>query len=906
MSAPQAALSLWMGFWCLFAQVSPTDTSTPPRLVEPETARAAPATETAVVPASAPSGTSANQSGFAPVLPESTPIPEWMIVPLLWLIMWGDPNQTDSTYGVWFAHTMTWIKVLAWLSVLAWVIGRVADSLRQRRAVGWLDYGLVAGLLLGLASIFVQTSFETGAIERQGLAGGLTVSSLLGGLGVGLIGLWVEFSLWTTALRTSERRQAVLSLIGLHLALGSGFVVAFLASRLGYLRPIDIIPQGFRIGVTYMGLLLFAGVTLKVLGEIFRIRLARVTAIAGLTFREAARVMRAPYVLMAVFLVILAFTHYFIQPPEDLRAAELTRRYVTAIMVLVTFLVCMMVCIVLPLSLPRDIENQTVYTVVTKPVRRLEMIWGRVAGVMAVVTFVILFFGIVSGIYLNRVVSNAINRTEEEIASIEATDPFKAEKLRDQVDELKVRSSARVPIKGSLRFTDSRGNKQVRGIDVGQEQEKRSHIEGATDAKAIWVFGDELVDPIDEFRRDLLAKQGIDPSRVPVRTINRPIPMSTLLGGNTIEALEDRFYNQLREIGQLEGRAQAEAAANPTEAARLRERANRLRTELEDLIRRIKALKADDHELLTKAAAADEAGDTAEADRLYNQSAQLHAPNLTFESTFIIYRTTKGLASVGEPVLATFDITNPNRDPQAQALIEPDDPDAKLRDRERVRAQQRLTLPILEYYTNDFEIPAGLLAGSGGDLVVEVMCVTPSQYLGVAESDLYIVQSRGGFTENFAKALFGIWLQALVITCVAVCVSSFLKWRVALLATIGFFLAGYLGFGVLTLFFEQNYLGGGPFESLVRLLTHQNQLSDLAATPGVLTAKSLDAVFTPILATMAFVIPNFPALATADLVAEGYAIGWDQLLLNTGLALAYALPFSILAYFIFNKREVAA
>jgi ABC-type transport system involved in multi-copper enzyme maturation permease subunit len=898
MSAPQAALSLWMGFWCLLAQVSPTDPSSPTRLVEPEPAQAATATATAEV---AP-----NQTGFAPVLPESTPIPQWMIVPLQWMIVWGDPNQTDSTYGIWFAHTMTWIKVLAWLSVLAWIVGRVADSVRQRRGVEWIDYGLIAGLILGLASIFVQTSFETGAIERQTLVGGLTASSLLGGLGIGLIGLWVEFTLWTTALRASERGWAIFSLIVLHLALGLGFVVAFLGSRLGYLLPIDIIPQGFRVGVTYMGLMLFVGVVLRVLDEVFRIRLARVTAIAGLTFREAARVMRAPYVLVAVFLVVLAFTHYFIQPPEELRAAELTRRYVTAIMVLVTFLVCMMVCIVLPLSLPRDIENQTVYTVVTKPVRRLEIIWGRVAGVMAVVTLVILFFGIVSGVYLNRVVSNAIDRTEREIATIQDTDPFKAEKLRDQVDELKVRSSARVPIKGSLRFTDSRGNKQVRGIDVGQEQEKRSHIEGATDAKAIWVFGDKLNDPIDEFRRDLLAKRGIDPARVPVRTISRPIPMNALLGGNTIEALEDRFYNQVREINQLEQQSRDRAATNPTEANRLRERANRLRGELDALIRQIKAIKAQDHELLTTAAQAEAAGDLAAADRLYNESARLHAPNLTFESTFIIYRTTKGLSSVGEAVLATFDIINPNRDPDAQAMIEPDDPSAKLRDRERVRPQQRLTLPILEYYTNDFEVPAGLLVGSGGNLIVEVMCVTPSQYLGVSESDLYIVQSRGGFTENFAKALFGIWLQALVITCVAVCVSSFLKWRVALLATVGFFLAGYLGFGVLTLFFEQNYLGGGPFESLVRLLTHQNQISDLAATPGVLTAKSLDAVFTPILATMAFVIPNFPALSTADLVAEGYAIGWDQLLLNTGLALAYALPFSILAYFIFNKREVAA
>ena len=39
-----------------------------------------------------------------------------------------------------------------------------------------------------------------------------------------------------------------------------------------------------------------------------------------------------------------------------------------------------------PLSLPQDIQMQTIYTVVSKPVRRLELIWGRIIGYMAIVT----------------------------------------------------------------------------------------------------------------------------------------------------------------------------------------------------------------------------------------------------------------------------------------------------------------------------------------------------------------------------------------------------------------------------------------------------------------------------------------------------------------------------------------
>ena len=52
-----------------------------------------------------------------------------------------------------------------------------------------------------------------------------------------------------------------------------------------------------------------------------------------------------------------------------------------------------MVTILTPLSLPTDIQQQTIYTVVSKPVRRLEMIWGRMIGYMALVTLLVAVFG---------------------------------------------------------------------------------------------------------------------------------------------------------------------------------------------------------------------------------------------------------------------------------------------------------------------------------------------------------------------------------------------------------------------------------------------------------------------------------------------------------------------------------
>jgi hypothetical protein len=176
----------------------------------------------------------------------------------------------------------------------------------------------------------------------------------------------------------------------------------------------------------------------------------------------------------------------------------------------------------------------------------------------------------------------------------------------------------------------------------------------------------------------------------------------------------------------------------------------------------------------------------------------------------------------------------------------------------------------------------------------------------MAESDLYLLPKSGNFGVNYMKGLFGIWLQAMVLTAIGVFAGTFLSWPVALLTTIAFFVAGQLAFSFLVDFTRQAVLGGGPFESLIRLVTHENQMSELAPTAGVVLAKTLDSLVMPIMSMLVFVVPNFNALDVTNQVADGYAVGWNVLALNALLGLAYALPFSLVGYFILKNREVAA
>jgi hypothetical protein len=164
----------------------------------------------------------------------------------------------------------------------------------------------------------------------------------------------------------------------------------------------------------------------------------------------------------------------------------------------------------------------------------------------------------------------------------------------------------------------------------------------------------------------------------------------------------------------------------------------------------------------------------------------------------------------------------------------------------------------------------------------------------------------GDFGTNFMKGLFGVWLQAMVLTAIGVFAGTFLSWPVALLTTIAFFVAGQVAFAFLLEFTRQSLLGGGPFESLIRLLTHDNQMSELAATAPVVVAKTLDGLVMPVMSRLVYIVPNFAALAVSNTVADGFAVSWELMVGNLLLALAYALPFSIAGYFILKNREVAA
>ncbi len=796
---------------------------------------------------------------------------------LQWLVVWADPQYTDAR---WFGGLMTWAKVLGLICLVAWILSQFVELLRgpssletgRRRGVN-IGLSLLAGFVcLALAGSFFIVLEQSGRIRVPRISA-LSAGDLIP-LGLGaLLLLGVEWVIWRSAFRNKEKSAIVLA-VAVHLGVALAFGVVFMG--LEHRRRILQIPGGWsmgdtwqfvetslRYGATYAGLAVLAWYSWRVGREAVNVRFRRIYSIAWHTIVESYRRMWAPWVVLGLFVLVLAFINWFLGRS---RTAELAPMYISTLALVTSFLLTMVVMFLSPISIPNDIRFQTIYTVVSKPVRRIELIWGRLLGYMVMVTAILLVMGFFSLLYVETTVNNRIRSTQQAARQAEAAGrTTEARRLREDAYQLATRRSARVPLYGVLTFKDSYGRATRVGIDVGMEQTARSHIEGATPSKATWYYG---VVP--------------DPQR-PQLALDRRIAVEDLLKPGTIEAVEDRFYRLRfdqaaiqREIqsGQLKGNEMGKAG----------ERVRAMDQQLRTLEGEVNAMKARESDLAREAEDLRKAGKSAEARQKREELQAMHSDPIPIEMMFNIFRTTKG-AEVGEAVQASLVVTNPMRADVVPA---------------------RDLFPVHEYYTIRRTFPAKVLVGCMGSLMVEVQCLTPNQFLGMANDDLFILAKRGDFRGNYIRGLFGVWLQALVVTAVGLFASTFLSWPVALLLTLAFYVSGQVAIGFIDQLSQGQVSGGGPFESLIRLLTHQNLSSELEPTPGVLVAKTFDQFMSPILSGLVYVVPNLAALDVSNTVASGFAVSTNTLWEHFLLGLGYALPFTAAAFLILKRREVAA
>ena len=191
-----------------------------------------------------------------------------------------------------------------------------------------------------------------------------------------------------------------------------------------------------------------------------------------------------------------------------------------------------------------------------------------------------------------------------------------------------------------------------------------------------------------------------------------------------------------------------------------------------------------------------------------------------------------------------------------------------------------------------------------GEVEVRLKCMEPAQYFGVAQADVYLQTPDALFCLNFIKGYLGIWLQMSLLTTLGVFFSTFLSGPVALLSTAGMMVGGLFHDFLFKLATGQTY-GGGPFESIVRLATQDNVISEMEAGLRTNFVKALDYVFLHGLQVLAAVLPDFEKYSLSDFVANGFNIPSGMMMQCFATAAAFMIPVFVASYICFKMREVA-
>ncbi|MCA8987564.1 MAG: ABC transporter permease, partial [Planctomycetaceae bacterium] len=189
----------------------------------------------------------------------------------------------------------------------------------------------------------------------------------------------------------------------------------------------------------------------------------RVLALAYHTWLEATR--KKALFVFVVFAILIMFAGWFLrdsvsQPDQQLKV------YVKFVLTAVTWLTLPVILLLSCWGIPTDIKNRSLHTIVTKPVRRHEIVLGRFLGFSAVGTFVLLIMGVIGYFWTVYQMPKA---AQAELVG-------------------------RVPVYGDMTYSNRVGlrptttDAESAGVNVGDVWAYRSYIEGGTKAKTFYDF----------------------------------------------------------------------------------------------------------------------------------------------------------------------------------------------------------------------------------------------------------------------------------------------------------------------------------------------------------------------------------------------------------------------------------
>ena len=555
--------------------------------------------------------------------------------------------------------------------------------------------------------------------------------------------------------------------------------------------------QGLPILLMVGGLFALVGLGEPFVRDLFKMRWRRIWALSRVAFKEAVR-----FRVHLLFLLIM-LPYLFKSIWLSGRQADEFRKLIGVASFFTMLLILITAVLLSSFSIPNDIKNQTIHTIVTKPVERFEIILGRFFGYAYLMTLGLAGMTVLSLVLINTTTIN--------------------EKARQETVK------ARVPARGKLEFKATAKRPDFDGANIGREFDYRKYIGGheKSNERAVWHFA------------------------------SVPSGMSRAAGD----------------------RAQIEFTF--------------------DIFRMTKG---------------DENKGVNVAFRFVTHACGQKPPEPGMTAGLWVWKDAAAEKKYGDEVkrLRQDEKTNPES-------AEPTDKDWAAANKlaEEYGYYEIRGKEVYDYAVTGVEIPAGLFRNAAkGDpgkddkgnplprFSIYVKCESGGQLLGMAEPDLYLLEDVKSFSQNFVKAMVGLWCRLCIVIGLAVACSTYLSGVLSLLMTVMVYLLGFLSDHMNDLAANRN-IGGGPFESMSRLVKAESPTMPTGDSAGIRVIQLLDQFWAWMIRRIQNVIPDVESLSWSHFLSEGFNVNTEYLLVNLMVTIGYLLPWGVLAYYLLKSREVA-
>ena len=138
----------------------------------------------------------------------------------------------------------------------------------------------------------------------------------------------------------------------------------------------------------------------------------------------------------------------------------------------------------------------------------------------------------------------------------------------------------------------------------------------------------------------------------------------------------------------------------------------------------------------------------------------------------------------------------------------------------------------------------------------------------------------------------------------AVAFSTFLGTPIVMLGVLMMMIIGFFTPFIRSLT-EFDRDGGGPIESLIRIVTQKNMQVDLETGVGKTLMEETDKFISHRLSDLTYLAPNFKQLDFSNFLTYGYSIDNQRILVALAITLAFCVGLTLLGYFSLKTREIA-